>query len=53
MPTTTRNLFNKLYKPLDEKPYELIAKLTKLHGGFKVTSGFYNGHYHKNAAGLY
>ena len=37
----------------DEKLHELIAKLTKLHGGFKVTSGFYNGHYHKNAAGLY
>lgn len=49
----TRVILNQIYRPLDEKVHELIAKLTKLHGGFKVTSGFYNGHYHKNAAGLY
>lgn len=53
MAENTRESLNQLYRPLDEKLHELIAKLTKLHGGFKVTSGFYNGHYHKNAAGLY
>lgn len=53
MPENTRESLNQLYRPLAEKLHELIAKLTKLHGGFKVTSGFYNGHYHKNAAGLY
>ena len=50
---TTRELLNNLYQPLEGKLYELIAKLTKLHSGFKVTSGFYNGHYHKNIDGLY
>lgn len=48
-----RKSLNQLYRPMDEKLNELIAKLTKLHGGFQVTSGFYNGHYHQNAAGLY
>jgi len=49
----TRVILNQIYRPLDEKVHELISKLAKLHGGFKVTSGFYNGHYHKNNAGLY
>lgn len=53
MAENTRESLNQLYRPLDEKLHELIAKLTKLHGGFTVTSGFYNGHYHKNVDGLY
>ena len=48
-----RESLNQLYQPLNEKLHELIAMLTKLHGGFKIASGFYNNHYHKNAAGLY
>lgn len=53
MAENTRESLNQLYRPLDEKLHELIAKLSKLHGGFAVTSGFYNGHYHKNVDGLY
>lgn len=49
----TRIALNQIYRPLDEKVHELAAKLTKLHGGFKVTTGFYNSHYHKNDAGFY
>lgn len=49
MPESTRELLNRLYRPLDEKAHELSG----LHSGFKITSGFYNGHYHKNNAGRY
>ena len=46
-------MLNQIYRPLDVKLNKLILKLTKLHGGFKLTSGFYNGSYHKNSDGLY
>ena len=49
----TREQLNRLYRPLDERAQEYIAKMTKLHGGFKIESGFYNGHYHKNSEGNY
>lgn len=51
MPENTREKLNQLYRPLDKKVRELMVKLTGLHGGYKVVVGFYNGHYHKNAAG--
>lgn len=44
---------NRLYRPLDEKAHKYIAEMTKLHGGFKIESGFYNGHYHRNSEGNY
>ena len=48
-----REQLNRLYRPLDDKAREFITEMTKLHGGFKIESGFYNGHYHKNAEGNY
>lgn len=49
----SRNDLNSLYRPLDQKAREFIANFVKLHGGFRVTSGFFNGHFHKNEAGNY
>lgn len=43
MAENTRESLNQLYRPLDEKLHELIAKLTKLHGGFTVNS-MHSGH---------
>ena len=37
-----REQLNRLYRPLDERAHEYIAEMTKLHGGFKIQSGFYN-----------
>lgn len=51
MKEDVRNQLNMLYRPLDHKARKLTAKLVKLHGGFRVTLGFYNGHYHKDAKG--
>ncbi len=48
-----REQLNRLYRPLNEKAHEFITEMTKLHGGFKIESGFYNGHYHKNSEGNY
>lgn len=48
-----RDELNSLYRPLDQKAREFIASFVKLHGGFRVTSGFFNGHSHKNEAGNY
>ena len=53
MSENKREMLNLLYRPLDDKMRELIVTLTKMHGGYKITSGFFNGHYHKNDAGLY
>ena len=53
MTENTRDLLNKLYLPLDKKANEFIAAMSKLHGGFKLKSGFFNGHYHKNEIGNY
>ena len=50
---STREQLNRLYRQLDEKAREYISKMTRLHGDFKIESGFYNGHYHKNAEGNY
>ena len=44
----TRSTLNKLYKPIIDKFYEITFQFVKLHGGYDCTSGFYNGHYHKN-----
>ncbi|MBR3293837.1 MAG: hypothetical protein IKI69_05375 [Oscillospiraceae bacterium] len=48
-----REQLNRLYRLLDEKAHEYIAEMTQLRGSFKIESGFYNGHYHKNAEGNY
>ena len=48
-----REQLNRLYRPLDERAHVYIAEMTKLHGGFKIQSGFYNGHYHRNTEGNY
>lgn len=53
MKKSMREQLNCLYRPLDEKVREYITEMTKMHGGFKIESGFYNGHYHKNAEGKY
>lgn len=51
MPESTRELLNQIYRPLDEKASRLGMCLSKTHGGFKLSNGFYNGHYHKTAEG--
>ncbi len=48
-----REQLNRIYRPLDEKAHEYLSEMTKLHGGFGIESGFYNGHYHKNYEGNY
>ena len=48
-----REQLNRIYRPLDEKAHEYLSEMTKLHGGFEIESGFYNGHYHKNSEGNY
>ena len=53
MDESTREVLNQFYHPIVDKAHELIAAMTRLHGGFKTTSGFFNGHYHKNSAGSY
>lgn len=50
---STREELNRLYRQLDEKAREYISSMTRLHDGFKIDTGFYNGHYHKNAEGNY
>lgn len=50
---SVREQLNHLYRKLDEKAHVYISEMTRLHGGFKIESGFYNGHYHKNAEGNY
>jgi hypothetical protein len=44
---------NQLYYPLDGKARKLVKALVKLPGFPKVTTGFFNGHYHKNDSGQY
>lgn len=53
MSNHTRELLNHLYQPLEKRAHEFTAMLAGLHGGFKISSGFFNRHYHKNAAGVY
>ncbi len=48
-----REQLNRLYRSLDERAHEFVIEMTKLHGDFKIESGFYNGHYHKNSEGNY
>lgn len=48
-----RDELNRLYEPLCRKAREISAALTRLHGGFRSTWGFYNGHSHKGADGRY
>ena len=40
-----REQLYRLYRPLDERAQEYIAEVTKLNDGFKIESGFYNGHW--------
>ncbi len=47
----TRALLNRIYAPLDAQRAQLTAAL-KEHG-FPVEWGFYNGHYHETAPGVY
>ena len=44
----SRKMLNELYRPLIQRQQDIIAEITKIHGGFKATSAFYNGHYHKD-----
>ena len=53
MSENKRELLNLLYQPLDDKMRELMITLSKIHGGYKITRGFFNGHSHKNDVGLY
>lgn len=53
MTENTREMLNRTYQPLIGKLHELVATLARVQEGTKVTSGFYNGHYHKNASGEY
>ena len=48
----TRKQLNQIYHPLDEQTQKLAAAL-KNRLGMKFTRGFYNGHYHRDAAGKY
>ena len=47
MSNHTRELLNYLYQPLEKRAHEFTAMLAGLHGGFKISSGFFNRHYHK------
>lgn len=48
-----RVLLNELYRPIIEKYNEIISCFIRIHGRFDCSSGFYNGHYHKNEDGIY
>ncbi len=52
MSITAREELNQLYKPLDDQMRALLSLLKEWHGE-KVTYGWFNSHYHKNAAGEY
>ena len=49
----TKELLNNIYTPIVNKTHEIISNFIKLHGDYEVSSGFFNGHYHKNSSGLY
>lgn len=51
MSENTRDLLNRLYASLYRKMLAFVAAATQKES--KVTSGFYNGHYHKSPAGQY
>ena len=53
MPENMRDMLNCVYKPIDDKSKKLVAALEKFQSSFKVTSGFFNGHYHKDSKGHY
>lgn len=53
MTENTREMLKRIYQPIISKSHELVAALTKLHGGPKVTDSFFNEHYHKNSGGEY
>ena len=43
---------NQFYKPLNDQMRALLPLLKDWHG-MKITCGWFNGHYHKDAAGEY
>ena len=47
-----REELNQLYSPLDDQMRTLFSLLTGWHGR-QVTHGWFNGHYHRDAAGTY
>lgn len=49
--TDEKDFLNALYTPLDKKKNEILSAL-KEHL-FNASFGFFNGHYHKNASGIY
>lgn len=49
----TRDTLNRLYRPLAQKQRELTAALTRLQAQYQIVHGFFNGHFHKDAAGQY
>ncbi len=53
MTENTREMLNRIYQPMNSVSHELVQALAKLHGGHKITGGFFNGHYHRNADGEY
>lgn len=53
MAESTREMLNRIYQPIIGKSHELTAALARLQEKPKVTSGFFNGHYHKSANGEY
>lgn len=53
MTENTREMLNQIYQPISNMSHELVGALTGLHGGYQITNGFFNGHYHRNADGEY
>ena len=51
-PKNSRENLNQLYSLLDDQMWALLPLLRDWHG-MKITYGYYNGHYHKDAAGEY
>ncbi|MBR5705255.1 MAG: hypothetical protein IKX21_04725 [Deltaproteobacteria bacterium] len=46
-------MLNRLYQPLTQKQRELTTALAELQAQYRITHGFFNCHYHKDAAGQY
>ncbi len=48
-----REELNAIYKELEDRAQKIMDSLSSLQNGFDVSYGYYNGHYHKGAAGEY
>ena len=53
MSENIRDVLNRVYKHIVEKSKEFVTALEKSQSNYKVTSGFFNGHYHKDYEGQY